>query len=139
MQEKTGRKENDMHENTKSRSEEAPYSHWGQLHPAESPSPGDGRDRELEFRAKLLQFKFEQEVFDLFTEYYRLQNKIDLREFLERLEKIILCRTLSKFNGNQKGTSRFLNLKYTTLNQKLKKHSIHFRKEPVDDLLMERF
>jgi len=71
------------------------------------------------------------DVLDFFVEYVCMNNRIDLKELLEELERTILIKILSKFNGNQKDAAKFLGIKYTTLNEKVRKYNIHFRKEPV--------
>ncbi len=68
---------------------------------------------------------------DSIIEYAFMKNGIDLKEFIEELERIIIIKTLSRFNGNQKDSARFLGIKYTTLNEKIRRYNIHFRKEPV--------
>jgi DNA-binding NtrC family response regulator len=53
---------------------------------------------------------------------------INLKEFLDCMERHLLIRTLSHFGGNQKKTSEFLDLKPTTMNAKCKKYQIKFVK-----------
>jgi DNA-binding protein Fis len=74
---------------------------------------------------------FEQQAFQAYLEYMRLTNTTHLKGFLEGLEKIVLCRLLARFNGNQRRTARHLGVKYTTFNGKVKKYGICFRKRPV--------
>lgn len=71
------------------------------------------------------------DALDFFVEYICMNERIDLKEFLEELERTILIKILAKFNGNQKNAAKFLGIKYTTLNEKVRKYNIHFRKEPV--------
>jgi DNA-binding NtrC family response regulator len=72
----------------------------------------------------------EQRTFQAFLDYTRLTSGTHLKEFLESLEKNILCRLLARFNGNQTKTASYLGMKYTTFNWKVKKHGIRFRKTP---------
>ena len=53
---------------------------------------------------------------------------INLKEFLDCVERHLLIRTLSRFGGNQKKTSEFLDLKPTTMSAKCKKYRIKFVK-----------
>ncbi len=53
---------------------------------------------------------------------------INLKEFLDCMERHLLIRTLSHFGGNQRKTSEFLDLKPTTMNAKCKKYQIKFVK-----------
>lgn len=54
---------------------------------------------------------------------------INLKEFLDCMERHLLIRTLSHFDGNQKKTSKFLDLKPTTMNAKCKRYQIKFVKQ----------
>ena len=54
-----------------------------------------------------------------------------VKELIGNVEKSILIRTLSQFNGSQKSAAKFLGIKYTTLNEKLKRYNIRFDKKPV--------
>ncbi|KKN46786.1 hypothetical protein LCGC14_0669660, partial [marine sediment metagenome] len=55
-----------------------------------------------------------------------------LREVQDILEKAILIKVLSYVNGNQKDAANFLGIKYTTLNEKIKKYNIKFSKSPIE-------
>lgn len=90
------------------------------------------KDSELESQQeKHPRKRYTQDVLDFFIEYVYMNNRTNLKEFMEELERTILIKTLAKFNGNQKDTAKFLGIKYTTLHEKVKKYNIHFRKEPV--------
>lgn len=54
------------------------------------------------------------------------QGSFNLKEFLCCLERHLLIRTLSDFEGNQKRSSEFLNMKPTTMNAKCKRYNIKF-------------
>lgn len=84
-------------------------------------------------RFKLVEKRFREEALNFFVDYFCLKNDVDLKEFLENLERNILVKALSRFNGNQRRTARYLGLKHTTLNQKVKKYNIHFRKQPFTE------
>jgi DNA-binding NtrC family response regulator len=81
-------------------------------------------------RARDVRLSFEQQAFRAFLEYARLTTRPRLKEFLESLEKSVLCRLLERFNGNQRRTAGYLGMKYTTFNGKVKKYGICFRKTP---------
>jgi len=74
--------------------------------------------------------RFRSNLFRLFIEYFCMSRTHSLRELVGNLEKSIIIRALAKFSGNQKDAARFLGVKYTTLNEKVKKYNICFRKEP---------
>lgn len=62
--------------------------------------------------------------------YWFLIQKFPLKELMDKLERTIIISALSKFEGNQRKTAKFLRLKPTTLYEKIKKHNIFFRKIP---------
>jgi len=68
-----------------------------------------------------------------FMEYFFIKQRRPLRESLNILEKAILIRVLSSVNGRQKDAAKFLDLKYTTLYEKIKKYNIKFFKNPSAD------
>jgi DNA-binding NtrC family response regulator len=74
---------------------------------------------------------FRKEVFELFVEYFCFRKKVPFKELIGHVEKSILIRTLSQFNGSQKSAAKFLGIKYTTLNEKLKRYNIRIDKKPV--------
>ncbi len=61
-----------------------------------------------------------------------MKENMRFKEFFDKIEHSILTVSLSMFGGNQKKTAWFLGLKYTTLNEKIKKHHLSFRKELLD-------
>jgi DNA-binding NtrC family response regulator len=90
------------------------------------------KDSELQFhQEKQPRKRNKKNALDSFIKYAFMNNGIDLKEFLEELERTLIIKTLSKFNGNQKDSARFLGIKYTTLHEKIRRYNIHFRKEPV--------
>jgi DNA-binding NtrC family response regulator len=78
----------------------------------------------------------EKEVFEaffhFFIEYFYMRENIELKNFIDSLERAILIKMLDRFNGNQRDTAEFLSLNHTTLNQKVRKHKISFSKKPVE-------
>jgi len=74
--------------------------------------------------------RFRSNLFRLFVEYFCMSRTLPLKELIGTLERSIIIRTLSKFNGNQKDAAKYLGVKYTTLNEKVKKYNICFRKAP---------
>jgi len=75
--------------------------------------------------------KSETELSKFFRENFRRVQKIPLKEFIENLEREIIVKVLTLFNGNQKESAKFLGIKYTTLNAKVKKYNIVFEKKPL--------
>jgi|GEM_PF-1857589 len=66
--------------------------------------------------------------------HYFVQNlyhtEIPLRDFLQQLEKNLIIQALKISNGSQKNAARLLDLKTTTLNEKIKKFGIRITKRP---------
>ena len=90
------------------------------------------KDTELQpSREKHPRKRDKKNVLDALIEYAFMKNGIGLKEFIEELERTLIVKTLAKFNGNQKDSARFLGIKYTTLNEKIRRYNIHFRKEAV--------
>ena len=85
----------------------------------------------LEYLDEWKERTFRKEVFELFVEYFCFRQKVPFKELIGNVEKSILIRTLSQFNGSQKCAAKFLGIKYTTLNEKLKRYNIRFDKKPV--------
>lgn len=82
---------------------------------------------------KVKRGEFYEVFFDFFIDYFYMQENIDLKGFLNSLERAILVKMLDRFNGNQKDTATFLSVNHTTLNQKVRKHKISFFKRPIED------
>ena len=73
---------------------------------------------------------FRKEVFELFIEYFCIRQRVPFKELIDSVEKNILIRILSQCKGCQKSAAKFLGIKYTTLNEKLKRYNIRFDKKP---------
>lgn len=68
-----------------------------------------------------------KDVVELFAEYFCKQDPLSLKRLLGDIEKAIILKALAKVNGNQKEAAAMLGLKYTTLNEKIKKYGIRLR------------
>ncbi len=66
-------------------------------------------------------------VLDSFFDNY-VKDGVNFKELIEKIERHMLIRSLSHFDGNQKKTSEFLDMKPTTMNAKCKKYRIKFIK-----------
>ncbi len=88
--------------------------------------PGDSLERKELFRENLLKDK----LFWLFIEYFFLNSNTPLKELIDGLEKSIILRTLHEVNWNQKEAANILKMKCSTLNEKIKRYDIRFRKNP---------
>jgi DNA-binding NtrC family response regulator len=72
--------------------------------------------------------RLKRKLFWLFMEYFFESSNIPLKNFMGKIEKNIILRTLYKVNGEQKKAAEILGLKYTTLNEKVKKYRIRIQK-----------
>jgi DNA-binding NtrC family response regulator len=77
--------------------------------------------------------KNRDELFDVFVEYWCTTRPMNLRSLISQVEKSVIIKILGKVNGNQKIASKALGMSPTTLNEKLKKYGIYFRKAPFVD------
>ena len=71
------------------------------------------------------------DIIDFFIDQFcikQLNQKVSLKDLLNKIEKLILIEVLTRFNGCQKHASEFLRIKNTTLNEKIKRHKIRFVK-----------
>ncbi len=60
------------------------------------------------------------------------ENPLQLKKLMQEVEKGIILRILEKTGGNQRHAAKILGLKYTTLNEKVKRYKIRFQKRPID-------
>ncbi|MFQ6069885.1 MAG: helix-turn-helix domain-containing protein [Candidatus Aminicenantales bacterium] len=70
-------------------------------------------------------------VLRLFVETFSPGFPLHLKEFIENVEKCIIVHVLSRVDGNQKRAAEILGMKYTTLNEKIKRYKIRFRRAPL--------
>lgn len=74
---------------------------------------------------------FDQAACQFFLEYNGDPPMMSLNDFLVRFERAVVFHTLVQTNGCQRRAARFLKLKDTTLNRKVKVQHIHFVKTPI--------
>ena len=72
--------------------------------------------------------ELKKDLFWFFVKYFFEQSNIPLKQFLAKMERNIILNALCKVDGGQKKASEMLGLKYTTLNEKVKKYGIRIRK-----------
>ncbi len=77
--------------------------------------------------------KYRNELFDIFVEYWCTGIPMSLRSLVNEVEKSVIIKILGKVNGNQRIAAKALGIQPTTLNEKLKKYGIYFRKTPFLD------
>lgn len=90
----------------------------------------DGHTDSADFEV-IKQRAFKKQVFKLFVDYFCIDQMVPLKEIIHNVEKTIILRTLDRFGGNQRVAARFLGIKYTTLNEKVKRYNIHFEKKAL--------
>jgi len=69
-----------------------------------------------------------------FVEYFFNSSNVPLKKFMEIMERNIILRALDKANGDQKKAAEILGVKYTTLNEKIKRYHIRFQKLAVPEI-----
>jgi transcriptional regulator with GAF, ATPase, and Fis domain len=67
-------------------------------------------------------------LFSLFLERVCINKSVPLGVLMNTVERSILIRTLAMVDGCQKEAAKLLGLKYTTLNEKVKKYKIRIKK-----------
>ena len=65
-----------------------------------------------------------KQIAKLFIDHFLMRDRIPLRCLLSGLERRIIIKVLAQVNGNQMEAAKILGVKYTTLNEKIKKHDI---------------
>ena len=68
---------------------------------------------------------------DLVLRLSALKQPLDLKDLIGDIERGIIFGVLTNVHGNQKAAARLLGLKPTTLNEKVKRFGIRFRKYPL--------
>jgi DNA-binding protein Fis len=69
-----------------------------------------------------------EDLVEIFAEYFCKRHPVHLKLLLDAIEKCLILKVLDSTSGSQKEAARILGIKYTTLNQKVKKHGIRFRR-----------
>jgi DNA-binding NtrC family response regulator len=73
------------------------------------------------------------EFTDIVLEAFLFEPKPQIKMFMEEMEKRLILAILDRVGGNQKEAARILGIKYTTFNEKVKRHNILFRKQAVHE------
>ena len=73
-----------------------------------------------------------KEDVDFFVEFFCREKPIFLKDLMDQIERSVIYKILCLTRGNQKQAALALGIKYTTLNEKLKKYGIRFQKTPVE-------
>lgn len=72
-----------------------------------------------------------EEIIRHFVEFYCIDDNLPLKVIVENMEKAVIMTALSRTNGNQVQAAKSLGIKYTTLNEKVKRYNINFQKKPA--------
>lgn len=75
--------------------------------------------------------RFRLNMLKIFIEYFCMEKRIPLKDIMSGIERMVIIRVLSHFNGNQRSAAKFLGVKYTTLNEKVKKYNLRIQKKIV--------
>lgn len=86
-------------------------------------SPRDFENPEKE-DSSLSERRITMTILNMFIDYFCIEKRIPLKDLLDGMERIIIMRVLSLFDGNQKKAAKFLHIKPTTLCEKLKRYNI---------------
>ena len=69
----------------------------------------------------------ELEHFEPVIEHFCFEEHKSFKDLIDAFERAVLIKVLSRFNGNQRRSADYLGMKSSTLNEKIKRHNIHFR------------
>jgi transcriptional regulator with AAA-type ATPase domain len=78
--------------------------------------------------------QLKRRLFWFFVESFFSNRKITLKGFMKIMERNIILRALDKANGDQKKAADILGVKYTTLNEKIKRYQIRIQKLVVPEI-----
>jgi len=70
----------------------------------------------------------EEYVYRLFIECLCRNRSIMLKPLMDNFEKKIIIHFLAQMRGNQKNAAKSLGIKYTTLNEKIKRYGIQYER-----------
>lgn len=73
-----------------------------------------------------------KEDVDFFVEFFCREKPVFLKGLMDQIERSVIYKILCMTRGNQKQAALALGIKYTTLNEKLKRYGIRFQKTPVE-------
>jgi DNA-binding NtrC family response regulator len=71
----------------------------------------------------------ELKKFEMVIEHFCFDENKPLKDLVASFERAVLIKVLSRFNGNQRQSAKCLGMKCSTLNEKIKKHNIQFKKK----------
>ena len=69
----------------------------------------------------------EIEHFEPVIEHFCFEQNKPFKDLIDSFERAVLIMVLSRFNGNQRKSATYLGMKFSTLNEKIKRHNIQFR------------
>lgn len=73
--------------------------------------------------------RFRLNILKIFIEYFCIGKRVPLKDLIYNVERMVIIRALSQFEGNQRKTAKFLGIKHTTLNEKVKRYNIRIHKK----------
>jgi DNA-binding NtrC family response regulator len=77
------------------------------------------------------ELQLKKSFFWFFVEYFFNGINVPLKRFMTIMERSIILRALDKADGDQKKAAEILGVKYTTLNEKIKRYQIRIQKLAV--------
>lgn len=70
-------------------------------------------------------------LLDRLIEEFIDEGELPLKKFITYIEVSLIVSSLKKSKGSQKEAAKTLGVRYTTLNEKMKRYKIGFRKVPL--------
>lgn len=78
--------------------------------------------------------QLKRRLFWFFVEFFFNSSNVPLKRFMSIMERNIILRALDKAGGDQKKAAEILGVKYTTLNEKIKRYQIRIQKLAVPEM-----
>jgi len=78
--------------------------------------------------------QIKRRIFWFFVEYFFNSSDVSLKKFMNTMERNIILRALDKSGGDQKKAAEILDVKYTTLNEKIKRYQIRIQKMAIPQM-----
>ncbi len=78
--------------------------------------------------------QIKRRIFWFFVEYFFNSSDVSLKKFMNTMERNIILRALDKSGGDQKKAAEILDVKYTTLNEKIKRYQIRIQKMAISQM-----
>ncbi len=78
-----------------------------------------------------LPVEFGRAAYGFFSKHRNGHPDLGLRDFMDLFERAVIFEALTRAGGGQTQAAKYLGLKKTTLNMKIKRHNVRFSRKPL--------